>query len=98
MSSETQVQERPELEVMLSGCANDAERKAVLEAFHVFSQGDPGALAQANSGSRGIDALDQRAPNHNRHGLSVSIRAGLLSSTHCTLALRHELVPRFVQR
>jgi hypothetical protein len=37
--------EPPEMEVMLSGCANDAERKAVREAFHVFAQGDPGAFS-----------------------------------------------------
>jgi hypothetical protein len=39
-----EIQERPELEVMLSGCATDAERKAVREAFHTFAQGDPGAF------------------------------------------------------
>jgi hypothetical protein len=36
--------ESPELEVMLSGCATDAERKAVRDAFHTFAQGDPGAF------------------------------------------------------
>jgi hypothetical protein len=41
----TQVLERPELEVMLSGCATDAERQAVREAFHTFAQGDPGAFS-----------------------------------------------------
>lgn len=40
----SQVLDRPELEVMLSGCATDAERKAVRGAFHVFAQGDPGAF------------------------------------------------------
>ena len=33
------------LEVMLAGCATDAERKAVREAFYTFAQGDPGAFA-----------------------------------------------------
>jgi hypothetical protein len=37
--------EAPELEVMLAGCATDAERKAVREAFYTFAQGDPGAFA-----------------------------------------------------
>ena len=37
--------EAPELEVMLAGCATDPERKAVREAFHTFSQGDPGAFS-----------------------------------------------------
>jgi hypothetical protein len=36
--------EQPELEVMLSGCATEPERKAVREAFHTFAQGDPGAF------------------------------------------------------
>ena len=30
---------------MLAGCATDPERKAVREAFHTFSQGDPGAFS-----------------------------------------------------
>src|SRR5262245_13495639 len=29
---------------MLAGCATDAERKAVREAFYTFAQGDPGAF------------------------------------------------------
>ena len=33
------------LEVMLAGCATDAERKAVREAFYTFAQGDPDAFA-----------------------------------------------------
>jgi len=37
--------EAPELEVMLAGCATEPERKAVREAFHTFSQGDPGAFS-----------------------------------------------------
>jgi hypothetical protein len=40
----TKEHERPELEVMLSGCSSDSERKAVREAFHTFAQGDPGAF------------------------------------------------------
>jgi hypothetical protein len=32
------------LEVMLAGCATDAERKAVRETFYTFAQGDPGAF------------------------------------------------------
>jgi len=37
--------EPAELEVMLAGCATDAERKAVREAYHTFAQGDPGAFS-----------------------------------------------------
>jgi hypothetical protein len=37
--------EPAELEVMLSGCSSDPERKAVREAFHTFSNGDPGAFS-----------------------------------------------------
>ena len=37
--------EPAELEVMLAGCATDAERKAVREAFYTFAQGDPDAFA-----------------------------------------------------
>ena len=33
------------LEVMLAGCATNAERKAVREAFYTFAQGDPDAFA-----------------------------------------------------
>ena len=33
------------LGVMLAGCATDAERKAVREAFYTFAQGDPDAFA-----------------------------------------------------
>src|SRR6516164_8712722 len=33
------------LEVMLAGCANDGERKAVRDAFYTFAQGDPDAFA-----------------------------------------------------
>ena len=40
-----EAQEAPELEVMLASCATDPERKAVREAFHTFSQGDPGAFS-----------------------------------------------------
>jgi hypothetical protein len=39
-----EAREAPELEVMLGGCATDAERKAVREAFYTFAQGDPGAF------------------------------------------------------
>src|SRR5260370_18188782 len=37
--------EKPELEIMLSGCVPDAERKAVRDAFHTFAQGDPGGFS-----------------------------------------------------
>jgi hypothetical protein len=33
--------EKPELDILLNGFANDAQRKAVIEAFHTFAQGDP---------------------------------------------------------
>jgi Flp pilus assembly pilin Flp len=36
--------EAAELEVMLAGCATEAERKAVREAFYTFAQGDPGTF------------------------------------------------------
>ena len=36
---------KPELEIMLSGCVSDAERKAVREAFYTFAQGDPGSFS-----------------------------------------------------
>jgi len=37
--------ERPELEFILSGCATDDERKAIVKAFHTFAQGDPGGFS-----------------------------------------------------
>jgi hypothetical protein len=40
-----QVPEQPELEILLDGCATDAERKAVREAFYTFAQGDPGGFS-----------------------------------------------------
>ena len=39
-----QVLEQPELEILLRGCATDAERNAVREAFYTFAQGDPGGF------------------------------------------------------
>jgi hypothetical protein len=36
--------ERPELEFILSGCATDDERKAIVQAFHTFAQGDSGSF------------------------------------------------------
>src|ERR1700737_2234711 len=32
--------EKPELELLLSGCANQQQREAVLDAFHSFADGD----------------------------------------------------------
>ena len=43
--------EKPELEIMLSGCVTDAERKAVRDAFHTFAQGDPGGFSVQFAGS-----------------------------------------------
>jgi hypothetical protein len=40
-----QAPEQPELEILLSGCATDAECKAVREAFYTFAQGDPGGFS-----------------------------------------------------
>ena len=40
-----EVREPATLEVMLSGCSTEPERKAVREAFHTFAQGDPGAFS-----------------------------------------------------
>jgi hypothetical protein len=37
--------ERPELEFILSGCSTDDERKAIVQAFHTFAQGDPGSFS-----------------------------------------------------
>ena len=37
--------ERPELEFILSGCTTDDERKAIVQAFHTFAQGDPGSFS-----------------------------------------------------
>ena len=37
--------ERPELEFILSGCATDDGRKAIVQAFHTFAQGDPGGFS-----------------------------------------------------
>jgi hypothetical protein len=37
--------DRPELGILLSGCATDAERKAVRETFYTFAQGDPGSFS-----------------------------------------------------
>jgi uncharacterized protein YciU (UPF0263 family) len=34
-----------ELEFILSGCANDDDRKAIAQAFHTFAQGDPGGFS-----------------------------------------------------
>ena len=39
-----QLPERPELGILLKGCATDAERKAIREAFYTFAQGDPGGF------------------------------------------------------
>jgi hypothetical protein len=45
-----EIHESPELEVMLSGCATEPERKAVREAFNTFAEGDPkGFAAQFNT-------------------------------------------------
>ena len=43
--SSSQSPGQPELEIMLRGCATDAERKAVGEAFYTFAQGDPGGFS-----------------------------------------------------
>ena len=40
-----QLPEKPELGILLKGCATDAERKAVHEAFYTFAQGDPGGFS-----------------------------------------------------
>ena len=45
IESSSQPPEQPELEIMLRSCANDAERKAVREAFYTFAQGDPGGFS-----------------------------------------------------
>jgi uncharacterized protein YciU (UPF0263 family) len=37
--------ERPELEFILSGCTTDDERKAIVQAFHTFAQGDPASFS-----------------------------------------------------
>jgi hypothetical protein len=37
--------ERPELEFILSGCATEGERNAIVQAFHTFAQGDPGGFS-----------------------------------------------------
>ena len=34
-----------ELEFILSGCTSDDERKAIVQAFHTFAQGDPGSFS-----------------------------------------------------
>ena len=36
---------KPELEILLKGCATDADRRAVHEAFYTFAQGDPGGFS-----------------------------------------------------
>jgi len=40
-----QLPERPELGIFPKGCATDAERKAIREAFYTFAQGDPGGFS-----------------------------------------------------
>jgi len=43
--SSNQAPGQPELEILLGGCATDAERRAVGEAFYTFAQGDPGGFS-----------------------------------------------------
>jgi hypothetical protein len=45
MLESNQLPEKPELGILLKGCATDAERKAVHEAFYTFAQGDPGGFS-----------------------------------------------------